>query len=148
VSNPILADNNWISILTTAKKKINIVKIRTNYHDLWRETECWSIPKTPLDETIYHLCDTKQFEDENHFLLGCSTPTHISSHVKNLCHTINLLELLSKKNYSVLGMPLSLLFDQINKMLQSLNYSLTFLRFDRPYNHHHHNHQCFMILFN
>ena len=34
VSNPTLEDQQYLSVLTSSKKKINISKIRTNYHEL------------------------------------------------------------------------------------------------------------------
>jgi hypothetical protein len=63
--------------LRSAKKKINIAKIRTNSHELHSETGHWTIPKTPWDERICHLCDTKRVEDEKHFLLDCPLPIPI-----------------------------------------------------------------------
>ena len=46
---------------------MNIAKIRTNFHELQSEIEWWSIPKTPWNDKIYHICDSKQVEDERHF---------------------------------------------------------------------------------
>jgi hypothetical protein len=46
VINPNLEDQNYLSVLTSVKKKINIAKIRTNSHELHSETGHWSIPKT------------------------------------------------------------------------------------------------------
>jgi hypothetical protein len=59
VVNPNLEDQNYLSILRSAKKKINIAKIRTNSHELHSETWHWTTPKTSWDERICHLCDTK-----------------------------------------------------------------------------------------
>jgi hypothetical protein len=59
VVNPNLEDQNYLSVLKRAKKKIIIAKIRTNSHELHSETRCWTTPKTPWDERIHHLCDTK-----------------------------------------------------------------------------------------
>jgi hypothetical protein len=48
-----------------------ITAIRINSHELHSEIGHWSIPKTPWDERVCHLCDTKKVEDEKHFLLDC-----------------------------------------------------------------------------
>ena len=69
VINPTLEDQKYLSVLTSSKKKINIAKIRTNSHDLHSETGRWTVPKTPWVERIYHLCENRNIEDENHFLL-------------------------------------------------------------------------------
>jgi hypothetical protein len=66
VINPNLEDQNYLSVLPSVKKKISIAKIRTNSHELHSETGHWSIPKTPWDERVCHLCDTKKVEDEKH----------------------------------------------------------------------------------
>jgi hypothetical protein len=41
-----LEDQKYLSVLTSAKKKINITKIRTNPHELHSETGHWTISKT------------------------------------------------------------------------------------------------------
>jgi len=71
---------------------------------------CWSIPKTLRDEQIYHIEDTKRVEDEKHFLLDFLALARICSWFHKICHTSNLLDLLSHQNYSDLGAFLSLLF--------------------------------------
>ena len=38
VINPTLEDQNYLYVLTSSKKKINIAKIRTNSHELHSET--------------------------------------------------------------------------------------------------------------
>lgn len=43
--NPNLQDQKNIFVLTSVKKKINIVKIRTNSEELHSEIGCWTIPK-------------------------------------------------------------------------------------------------------
>ena len=55
VINPTLANHNYLSVLTNAKKEMNIAKIRTNSHELRSEMRCWFIPKTSLDERINKL---------------------------------------------------------------------------------------------
>ena len=40
VINPKLEDQKYLSLLTSSRKKINIVKIRTNSHELHSETWC------------------------------------------------------------------------------------------------------------
>jgi hypothetical protein len=99
VINHNLEDQNYLFVLTSIKKKISIAKIRTNSHELHTETERWSIPKTPCDERVCHLCDTKKVEDEKHFLLDCPTYTQIRSHFQNICHTTNLPNLLTQQHY-------------------------------------------------
>ena len=86
VINPNLEYQNYLSVFPSVKKKISIVMIRTNSHKLHSEIGHWSIPKTPWDERVCHLCDTK-VEDEKHFLLDCPTYTQIGSHFQNICHT-------------------------------------------------------------
>jgi len=68
--NPNLKDKKYLYVLTSVKKKINIAKIRTNYHDLHGEIGCWSILKTPWDEQVCHLCHIKMTTEKN-FLLKC-----------------------------------------------------------------------------
>ena len=40
VINHTLEDQKYLSILTISKKKFNIAKIRTNFHELHSETRC------------------------------------------------------------------------------------------------------------
>ena len=47
VINPTLDNQTYLSVLSNNKKKMNIAKIRSNYHELQSETGRWSIPKTP-----------------------------------------------------------------------------------------------------
>jgi hypothetical protein len=79
VINPNLEDQNYLFVLKSANKKINIDKIRTNSHELHSEIGRWTTLKTPWDERICHLCDTKRVEDEKHFLLDCPSYAHIRS---------------------------------------------------------------------
>jgi hypothetical protein len=111
VINPNLEDKNYLSILTSVKKKINIAKIRTNSHELHSEIGCWSIPKMSWDERICHLCDTKRVEDEKHFLLECPTYTQIKSQFQKICHTTNLHDLLNQQNYGDLETLLLIFFE-------------------------------------
>jgi hypothetical protein len=119
VINPNLEDQNYLSVLPSVKKKINIAKIRTNSHELHSETGHWSIPKTPWDERVCHLCDTKKVEDEKHFLLDCPAYTHIRSHFQNIDHTTNLPNLLTQQKYGDLGNLLLMLFEHRNKILKN-----------------------------
>ena len=48
VINTTLDNQNYLSVLSNNKKKMNIAKIRTNSPELWR-----SIPKTPWNDRIY-----------------------------------------------------------------------------------------------
>jgi hypothetical protein len=78
-----------------------------------------SIPKTPWDERVCQLCDTKKVEDKKQFLLDCPTYTQIRSHFQNICHTTNLPNLLTQQNYGDLGKLLLMLFKHINKILKN-----------------------------
>jgi len=49
-----------------------IAKIRTNSHELHRETGQWIRPKMPWEERICKVSDSKKEEDEKYFLL-CSS---------------------------------------------------------------------------
>jgi len=69
VINPNLEVQNYLFVLTSSKKKINIAKIRTNSHELHSETGRWTIPKMPWVERTCHLCESTNFEGERHFLL-------------------------------------------------------------------------------
>jgi hypothetical protein len=119
VINQNLEDQNYLSILPSVKKKISITKIRTNCHELHNETGRWSIPKTPWDERVCHLCDTKNVEYEKHFLLDCPAYTHIRSHFQNIYHTTNLPNLLTQQKYGDLGKLLLMLFEYRNKILKN-----------------------------
>ena len=107
-----------ISVLTSLKKKINIAKIITNSHELHSETGRWIVPKTSWVEMICHLCENRNIEDENHFLLECPAYTHIRSQFPNLCCNTGLPSLLTCQNYSELGTLLSKLFEHINTSLK------------------------------
>jgi hypothetical protein len=120
VVNPNLEDQNYLSIFKSAKKKINIDKIRTNSHKLQSEIEHWTTPKTPWDERICHICDTKRVEDEKHFFLDFPAYTHIRSQFKNIFHITDLPNLLSHQNYGDLGILLSIFFEHINTILKKL----------------------------
>lgn len=58
-TSPTLDEQNYFFLLLSAKKKMNIAKIRTNSHEIWSDTGHWSIPKTTWGEIIFLLCDTK-----------------------------------------------------------------------------------------
>ena len=90
VINPTLENQNYLSVLTRSKKKINIAKIRTNSHELHSETRRWAVPKTPWVKRIFHLCENMNIEDENHFLLECPVYTHIRSQFHNICCNTDL----------------------------------------------------------
>lgn len=80
----------------SVKKKINIVEIRINAHELHSETRHRSIPKMPWKERVYHLCDIEGVEDEKNLLLYRQTYTNIGSKFQNICDTTNLLDLLTQ----------------------------------------------------
>ena len=116
--NPNLENKRYLSVLTSIKKKINIVNIRTNSHELHSETGCWTIPKTLCRERICHLCDTKKVEDEKHFLLEFHTYTQIRSQFQNICHNTDLPNLLNHQNFSDLGTLRLILFKHRNNILK------------------------------
>ena len=76
VINHTLEDQKYLYVLTSSKKKINIARIRTNSHS---EIGRWTVPKTPWVERIHRLCENRNIEDENYFLLECPTYTYIRS---------------------------------------------------------------------
>jgi hypothetical protein len=119
VINPNLEDQNYLPVLPSVKKKISIVKIRTNSHELHSEIGRWSIPKTSWDERVCHLCDTKKVEDGNQFILDCPAYTHIRSHFQNICHATILPNLLTQHKYDDLGKLLLMLFEHINKIIKN-----------------------------
>jgi hypothetical protein len=114
-----LEDQNYLSVLPSVKKKIRIAKIQINSHELHSETWRWLIPKTPWNERVCHLCDTKKVEDENHFLLDCPVYTLIRSHFQNVDHITNLPNLLTQQKYGDLGKLLLMLFEHRNKILKN-----------------------------
>ena len=65
VINHTLEDQKYLFVLTSSKKKINIIKIRTNSLELHSETVRWTAPKTPWVERICRLCENRNIEDEN-----------------------------------------------------------------------------------
>ena len=99
--------------MSSVKKKISIVKIRTNSHELNSEIGHWSIPKMSWDERVCHLCDTKKVEND------CPSYTHIRSHFKNICHITNLPNLLTQQKYGDLGKLFLILLDHTNKILKN-----------------------------
>jgi len=118
VINLNLEYQNYLSILPSVKKKISIAKIRTNSHELHGETGHWSIPKMSWDERACHICDTKNVEDEKHFLLDCLAYTHIRSHFQDSYHTTNLPNPLTQQKYGYIGRLLLMLFEHRNKILK------------------------------
>ena len=89
VTNPNLEVQKYLSLVTNSWKKINITKIKTNSHELHSKTGCWSIPKTPWAERVFHLCDFINIDDENHFLLECLPYTHIRSKFHSIWYNTN-----------------------------------------------------------
>ena len=89
-----------------------------NSHELHSETCHWAVPKMLWMERIYHICENRNIEDENHFLLECPAYNHIRSQFQNLCCNTNLSSLLRCQNYSELGRLLSKLFEHKNKILK------------------------------
>ena len=118
--NPNLEDQNYLSVFKSAKKKINIAKIRTNSHELHSETGCWTTPKTLWNEIICHICDTKWVEDEKHFLLAFHAYIHIRSQFKNIFIVTDLPNLSNHQNYGDLGTLVALFFKHRNTILKKL----------------------------
>ena len=67
VINSTLSKQNYLSILTSSKKRMTITKRITNSHELQSETELWCIPQTSWEKGICHLCNSKRVEDEIFF---------------------------------------------------------------------------------
>ena len=78
VINPNLEDQNHLSILTMLKKKPNIDKIRTNSHQLHSEIGHWTITKTPWEDRIHYIFETKIIENECHFHIEFLAHNHIT----------------------------------------------------------------------
>jgi hypothetical protein len=110
VVNPNLEDQKYLFVLISVKKRINIAKIRINYHELHSELGPRTIPKTPWKERICHLCDTKKVEYEKHFLLECPAYTKNRSQFSNIFHNIDLPNLPRLQKFSDLGTLLLTLF--------------------------------------
>ena len=68
VIKPILDNHYGLTVLSSNKKKVNIAKIRNNFHELQSETRWWSITKTRWNDRICQICDSRQVEDEKNFL--------------------------------------------------------------------------------
>ena len=117
VINHNLEYQKYISVVTSSRKKNNIAKIKTDSHELHSETRCWSIPKTPWEERVCHLCESMIVEDENHFLLECPAYTHIRSEFHSIWCNTNLYNLLTCQNYNELEILLHKLFEHKNKFL-------------------------------
>ena len=118
IINPTLEDQNYLSVLTSSKGKINIGKITTNSHELYSEIGRWAVPKTPWVERIFHLCENMNIEVENHFLLEFPMYTHIISQFYKLCCNTDLPSLLACQNYSELRTLLSKLLEHRNTILK------------------------------
>ena len=52
-----LEDQKYLFVLIRLKKKINIVKIRTNSHNLHSETRDLTIPRRAWDEGIFYYAE-------------------------------------------------------------------------------------------
>jgi hypothetical protein len=118
VINTNLEDQEYLFVLTSAKKKIHIAKMRTNIHELHSETSCWTIPKKSRVERICHIYDTKRVEYENCFLLERPMYTHMRLQFQNICYNTQLSSLLTSQNYGDLGMLLLKLFKHRNKIIK------------------------------
>ena len=81
------------------EENLCIAKFKMNAYKLHSETGYWTIPKTMWVERTFHLCATKNIEDESHFLLECCGYTHIRYMFHNLCYNTNLGNFLTCQNY-------------------------------------------------
>ena len=120
-----------------------------NSHELHSETGRWAVPKTPWMERICHICENRNIEDENHFLLECPAYNHIRSQFHNLCYNTDLPSLLQCQNYSEHARLLSKLFEHRNKILNQNKYFVSLGLIDQwlvsvDVNHHHHHHHQLM----
>ena len=66
-----------------------------NSHELHSGIGCWTVPKTPWLERIFHLRENMDIEEEKHFLLEFPAYTHIRSQFHNPCCNPDLASLLS-----------------------------------------------------
>jgi hypothetical protein len=98
IINPKLEDQNYLSIVGSLKKKIKIVKIRTNSRELHTGTRCWITPKTPWEQRLCQFYNTKKEDDGKHFLLDFSSYTYIRSHFQAICNTMDLHNILNHEN--------------------------------------------------
>ena len=105
----------------SAKKRMNISRIKTNLHDLRSKTRCSCIPKIPWHKRICLLCKTKIVEYQKYFVLDFMTLTHIYSHLKNIFPMPNLLNLFSQQNYNNLKTVLFLILYHRNTILNNPN---------------------------
>lgn len=100
VINSPLANQNYLFVLTSAKKKTIIGKIKINSRELQSETSCWFIPKISWGEINCLLCHTKRVKYKNIFLFDYLALAHICSLFQNISHTTNFISLLSQQNYN------------------------------------------------
>jgi hypothetical protein len=64
---------------------------------------------------IFHLCDTKRAEHENHILLKWPTYKHINSQFQNISYCTNLPNLLTHENYGPPPPSLTMMKDENNQ---------------------------------
>lgn len=64
VIKPTLANWTCLFVLNNVKKKMNIARIKSRFHELHSKNGSFSIPKTPSDKRICHLYDTKRVDDK------------------------------------------------------------------------------------
>ena len=110
-----------------------------NSHELHSETRRWALLKTSCVERICHLCENRNIEDENHFLLECPMHTHIRYQFHNICCNTDLSSLLTCQNYSELETLLTKLFEHRNTILKQTNQLVSLGPIDQSliFNHHH-----------
>ena len=100
---------NYLSILKIENKKINIAKIRTKSHKVHSETGHWRTPKTPSDERICYLCDTKQKMKNTSYWISLPIPI-LDPNLKISPTLWTFLVVLSRQNYGDLRKLLSMFF--------------------------------------
>ena len=92
VVNPNIEDQRYLFILVSIKKKINIVKIKTNSQEIHYETCRHTILKTRW-ERIFLLYDTKKVEDENPILKKCLEYAYVRVHFQIFIIVVTFLAL-------------------------------------------------------
>ena len=65
-----------------------------NSYELHNETPCYFIQKFLWAKSVWHLCDSMSFDDENYFLLECLAYRHIKFELHSICYNTNFYNLL------------------------------------------------------
>ena len=92
-----------------------ISQIRCSNHQLAIEKGRHKNPKTPREERLCKLCDENIVEDENHFLLNCTTYTHLRNHYD--MNFLNLPDMLNMDDQHQLAQYLLSAFELRQRLL-------------------------------